>query len=909
MPVSRLFVAALAVFATVVPGSAVAAAGSTGSVTPNDPMYAEQRDFRLARLNQAWKLSKGASSQVIAIVDGSMRTSHPDLRDRIVSGYSVPSGGFGESDVNPSATEVAGIAAASTNNRKGVAGAAWKARIMPVRVTDSDNRRITDPDLILGIRWAADHRATIINVSLPASGPSAALHDAVKYATRKGALVVAPAGNTVDFTPPDVATYPAAYPEVLAVGATTVEGRLSPGSAWGDWVDLAAPSDQMVTTSASGGYVTLGGSTSWAAGLVSGVAALVRAKYPKLTPAEVAKRLTSTAREAGPQGIDPYFGAGIVDAYAALGGSRATAIAAAAPGAGEPNDTAARATNLSGSAKSTFYVEGDVDWYRFSTTTDGWTTVSVAPTKGTSDSDPDITVYDSDLRQVGVGATVLTDREQLRVRTRPGTYYLQVRQSRTQHTDHKPFTVSVSAATTTPAFHAPLARPGGGRYQQVTVADVTGDSRPDAVVYSESRGDYPGEDNLIVHPQQPDGTLAPAATYPPVGTHRPAVLDVTGDGRTDVVSPKNGKNYVYVQQSDGTLALPVRATNLPGEGQPTAADLDGDGDDDLVLTWHKAVRVLRQEAPGTFRSSALPAEDLGWPDDAVVADLDGNGRADITVEGDTLIATFYQGVDGGWTRQTWRKPWVKTSTLYGLGTGNFDGELAKQFAAVVHREDESGEILIMRPIAGAASLTVTQRIIVPILGGTTGEPSVVIADLTNDGRTDVMVDGPGFVRTYVQQRGGKLALDPSRDLARFTMPYTAGDINGDGLTDLLTGDLGLIVQHAAAGPPVPGDPAWLRDVTPAPGATGVSTTTPVSVTFRRPIDPASVNAATVRLVDQRTGTQVSGTVAYSTDTQTVTVVPSRPLTKNRPYRLWLGKIRDAGGEVHPVSSSGFQTAK
>jgi hypothetical protein len=442
----------------------------------------------------------------------------------------------------------------------------------------------------------------------------------------------------------------------------------------------------------------------------------------------------------------------------------------------------------------------------------------------------------------------------------------------------------------------------------VTVADVTGDSRPDVVSSSDSRGQYPRKESLIVHPQLADGTLGPAATYPLVGVHGVAVLDVTGDGRKDVVNDKNGVNYVYAQTPDGALAPPVRATNLPGTGRPVAADIDADGDDDLVLTWHKSVRVLRQGPAGTFTASALPAEDLGWPPAALVADVDNDGRLDITVQAHRKLAMFSSGGDGGWTRQMWPEPWAASSVLFGLGVGKFGSNAAKHLVAVVHAANGGGEVLVMRPVAGGAGLTVTQRIVLPFLGGTTGEPNVLITDLTNDGRTDVMLDGNGDVRTYVQRPDGKLVLDASRDLVRHTMAFTAADINSDGRTDLLAGDLpGLMIHHAAGGPAMSGDPTWLRDITPAPGATGTSGTTSPSVTFRRPIDPASVTAATVRLVDARTGVQVPGTVAYSADTRTVTVTPSAPLTENTPYRLWLGDIHDTDGVRYPGSSSGFRT--
>jgi len=241
--------------------------------------------------------------------------------------------------------------------------------------------------------WAADHGARVINLSLGGPGESPVLHEAVRYAVGRGAVVVAAAGNTGDHTP----QYPAAYPEVVTVGATDPAGAVSDFSSWGSWVDVAAPGVRITSTYLGNAYAVWSG-TSFAAPIVSGIAALIRAKYPTWTPAEVTDRLTSRTRDAGPRGIDPYYGYGIVDAYRVLGGAWAADFPAGSLGAGEPNDMPARATALTGTATGTIAIEGEVDWYRHDATGPQSITVSVTPApydpNQAQNLDPVLRVYD-----------------------------------------------------------------------------------------------------------------------------------------------------------------------------------------------------------------------------------------------------------------------------------------------------------------------------------------------------------------------------------------------------------------------------------------------------------------------------------------------------------------------------------
>ena len=259
---------------------------------PNDPYVGSSRPYLDAiRLTQAWDLSHGASDVTIAVVDTGV-SPVADLADRLLPGHNFVQDDDVSFDSEPApdpgdtrdtsavghGTLVAGIAAAITNNGVGIAGVAWDARVLPVKVL---NYYGAGDDFLIGkgIVWAADNGADIINLSLGGAAERGGLCESVKYATSKGALVVAAAGNGED----RAAMYPAACPGAFAVTATDANGDFTYFSNYGRWVDLAAPGVQIISTRNDGGYIAEDG-TSFAAPIVSGVAALVQCAASRLGP-------------------------------------------------------------------------------------------------------------------------------------------------------------------------------------------------------------------------------------------------------------------------------------------------------------------------------------------------------------------------------------------------------------------------------------------------------------------------------------------------------------------------------------------------------------------------------------------------------------------------------------------------
>ncbi|MEU4290928.1 S8 family serine peptidase [Kribbella sp. NPDC026596] len=376
------------------------------SAVPNDPYFAssQQAYLNTVRIPQAWDVSKSTGNQIVAVLDTGIDAGHPDLVGHLVAGYNATSTTRPNPvDDNGHGTMVAGIIAASTNNGAGVAGVGWSSKVMPVKVAGA-NGIANDLDLVEGIDWAIGHGATVLNVSIANPGDNPVLHDAIKRAIAKGVIVVAAAGNDGSA----VQQYPAAYPEVIAVGATNAGGVLTDFSSYGDWVDLAAPGWDIVTTAPRGTsqYAYCSG-TSCSAPIVAGVAALVKNKWPTFTPAQVESRLKSLARDAGPRGNDPYYGAGIVDAYAALGGRWAPDFPMNSI---DLNDQPERAIPLSSSISTMISTEGETDWYEV--VSSGPRNLRITLTgpefngdKYTVNFGPRIDVYDNDLKSLASAAT------------------------------------------------------------------------------------------------------------------------------------------------------------------------------------------------------------------------------------------------------------------------------------------------------------------------------------------------------------------------------------------------------------------------------------------------------------------------------------------------------------------------
>lgn len=296
--------------------------------TPNDDNYPSQ--WHLDQANdadidapEAWDLETGSRNEVIiAIIDSGIDLDHPEFKDKLVEGYNFIDRTLPPDDDFSHGTHVAGIAAAQGNNEIGTTGVSWYAKLMPLKVLDSDGRGTTF-DMVQAIYYAIRNKANIINMSFSIPGSkwpcnNDSIEEAFAEAAEEGVLLIAVSGND---NQQGVNCY-GANDEAISVGSTTRFDSLAFLSNYGERLDLVAPGESIYSTlpldyGNQSGYGSKSG-TSMAAPQVAGVAALLWSFEPNLTHHQVRDILESTADDLGDPGWDEKFGWGRVNAYQAL---------------------------------------------------------------------------------------------------------------------------------------------------------------------------------------------------------------------------------------------------------------------------------------------------------------------------------------------------------------------------------------------------------------------------------------------------------------------------------------------------------------------------------------------------------------------------------------------------------------
>ncbi len=280
---------------------------------PNDQHLSQQWALENIQAFGAWDITTGGNI-VVAVVDTGVSTSHPDLEGKVLPGYNALLQNDASQDNNGHGTAIAGLIAARTDNNTGIAGVCWGCAILPVKVLNERGAG-DDVDLARGIRWATEHGAHIINLSLGGAENSQVLRDAVEYAYQRGVLLIAASGNEQQLG--NFTNYPAAYPQVVAVGATTNSDRLARFSNTGEHIDLVAPGVALWTTILDGDFGPPNG-TSFSSPFVSGVAALILTVRPDLPHADVACILKMSSDDLGDAGRDNEYGWGRLNALRAV---------------------------------------------------------------------------------------------------------------------------------------------------------------------------------------------------------------------------------------------------------------------------------------------------------------------------------------------------------------------------------------------------------------------------------------------------------------------------------------------------------------------------------------------------------------------------------------------------------------
>ncbi|MEU4656222.1 type VII secretion-associated serine protease mycosin [Streptomyces sp. NPDC023723] len=295
-----------------------------------DGIRAKQWALDALHLDQVWQSTKGAGITV-AVLDTGVEADHPDLAGNVLAGTDLVGFGAGDGDRAWArhGTAMAGIIAGhghGSGGADGVMGVAPAAKILPVRVILEDGdparakaRKTRGGALAEGIRWAADHGADVINLSLgddsSSAHPEPAEDEAIQYALKKNVVVVASAGNGGEKG--DHISYPAAYPGVIAATAVDRYGTRASFSTRRWYATVSAPGVDVIIADPDHQYYE-GWGTSAAAAFVSGSVALLRAARPGLTPAQIKSLLEDTADNAPADGRDDSRGYGFIDPAAAI---------------------------------------------------------------------------------------------------------------------------------------------------------------------------------------------------------------------------------------------------------------------------------------------------------------------------------------------------------------------------------------------------------------------------------------------------------------------------------------------------------------------------------------------------------------------------------------------------------------
>lgn len=291
------------------------------TLTLNDPNLSSAWQITKIGADSAWDYA-GGQGVLLADCDTGVDSDHPDLVGNLdaASGWNTVSNDTSWEDINGHGTSTSGVMAAVGNNTQGAAGVAYKARIIPVRVSNSSDGSASISALASCVTYAADKGARGANLSYSGVCGSSTVFNAAAYLRNKtGGVVVAAAANTGTEL---------AYSNdsnITCVSATDSSDKLATFSSYGNYVDVAAPGVSTYLTKMGGGYGTASG-TSFSSPITLGVYALMMQANPLLTSSQLDDILFSTAVDLGSLGWDKYYGYGRIDAASAVQKARLASV-------------------------------------------------------------------------------------------------------------------------------------------------------------------------------------------------------------------------------------------------------------------------------------------------------------------------------------------------------------------------------------------------------------------------------------------------------------------------------------------------------------------------------------------------------------------------------------------------------
>jgi type VII secretion-associated serine protease mycosin len=278
-------------------------------MTPSpDPIRDSQWHLRFLHIDQAHQITRGAGV-VVGLIDTGV-DNHPDLAGSVLPGADFgPLKSDGRKDISGHGTAMAGLIAGHGR----ILGIAPEAKILPVKpLFANEDGGVVDTEE--PIRWAVDHGAKVISLSIGDDAPNPAWARAIEYAISKDVVVVAAVNNTTQGTHPSGL---ANAPGVVVASGINKFGSFDSISLSGDVVTVAAPARDCWSARLGGQYGS-GTGTSNSAAITSGVVALIRSRFPELDVQGVVRRLTATADDKGAPGRDPLYGFGVLNPVRAL---------------------------------------------------------------------------------------------------------------------------------------------------------------------------------------------------------------------------------------------------------------------------------------------------------------------------------------------------------------------------------------------------------------------------------------------------------------------------------------------------------------------------------------------------------------------------------------------------------------